>query len=109
MRLSIRSLAMAAGLLWGGLICFVGLINLAAPSYGASFLQMMSSVYPGFQFSRTFGDVIVGTIYGLADGAIAGLILGWLYNAFLPVSTGAKGVRKRHTPRGIALAPAKAV
>ena len=99
MRLSIRSLAMAAGLLWGCAILLVGLINLAAPSYGASFLQMISSVYPGFQFSRTFGDVIVGTIYGLADGAIAGLILGWLYNAFLPVSTRAKGMSESETRR----------
>lgn len=80
MRLSIKGLALAAGLLWGGLILFVGLINLAASSYGAAFLQMMSSVYPGFHFSRSLADVLVGTGCGLVDGGIAGLIFGWLYN-----------------------------
>jgi hypothetical protein len=99
MRLSIRSLALAAGLIWGGLILFVGLINLAAPSYGASFLQMMSSVYPGFQFSRTFGDVVIGTIYGFADGAIGGLVFGWLYNAFASTPARARGLSESGTRR----------
>lgn len=82
MRLSTRALALASGILCGGAILFVGLINLAAPSYGADCLKVMSSVYPGFHASRTFGDVLVGTGYGLVDGAIAGWLLGWLYNLF---------------------------
>ncbi|HUK86305.1 MAG TPA: hypothetical protein VLT85_01460 [Terriglobales bacterium] len=80
MRLSIKGMALASGLLWGGCLLCLGLINLAAPSYGAAFLQMMSSVYPGFHFSRSVGDVLVGGGYGLVDGGIAGLILAWLYN-----------------------------
>jgi len=80
MRLSVKALAISAGLLWGCGILLVGLINLAASSYGTSFLQMTSSIYPGFHNSRTFLDVLVGTGYGLVDGAIAGLIFGWLYN-----------------------------
>jgi hypothetical protein len=43
-------------------------------------MQMMSSVYPWFHASRTFGDVLIGAIDGLVDGAIAGLLFGWLYN-----------------------------
>ncbi len=84
MRLSLKSLAFACGLLSGGSILFFGLINLAAPSYGMEFLKLMSSVYPGFHVSRTFADVLVGTGYGLVDGAIGGLLLGWLYNLFTP-------------------------
>lgn len=42
----------------------------------------MSSVYPGFHASHTVGDVLVGTVYGLADGAIGGFFFGWLYNFF---------------------------
>ncbi len=80
MRLSLKAFAISAGLLWGGLILFVGLINLAAATYGVSFLQMASSIYPGFHNSRTVVDVLVGTAYGLVDGAIAGLIFVWLYN-----------------------------
>ena len=61
---------------------FVGLINLARPAYGINFLEIMSSVYPWFHASHTLGDVIVGTVDGLIDGAIAGLLLAWLYNSF---------------------------
>jgi hypothetical protein len=40
----------------------------------------MSSVYPGFQASRTILDALVGALYRVGDGGIAGLLLGWLYN-----------------------------
>jgi hypothetical protein len=59
---------------------FVGLINLVRPTYGVHFLQGISSVYPWFHASRSFADVVIGTIDGLIDGAIAGLLFGWLYN-----------------------------
>jgi hypothetical protein len=71
-----------AALLWGGGLLLVGLLNLASESYGLAFLQMMSSVYPGFHVSRTLGDVLVGSVYAAVDGAICGLLFGWLYNAF---------------------------
>lgn len=87
MRLSIKSLAMTMALLWGGCLLVVGLVNLASPSYGAAFLRGMSSVYPGFHASRTPLDMLVGTGYALVDGATAGLLFGWLYNAFAPSST----------------------
>jgi hypothetical protein len=84
MRLSLKSVTFACALLWGGAVLFVGLINLASPPYGMEFLKLASSVYPGFHASRTFVDVLVGTGYGLVDGAIAGLLFGWLYNLFTP-------------------------
>jgi hypothetical protein len=43
----------------------------------------MGSVYPGFYHSRTFLDVLLGTLYGFIDGAIAGGLFGWLYNLFI--------------------------
>lgn len=82
MKLSIRALTIVSALLWGGGLLLVAVLNLASPSYGVAFLQMMSSVYPGFHASSTFGDVLVGTIYALVDGAICGLLFGWLYNGF---------------------------
>lgn len=82
MRLSVKALAITSALLWGGCLLLLGLINLAAPSYGADFLRGMGSVYPGFYHSRTFLDVLLGTVYGLIDGAIAGWLFGWLYNYF---------------------------
>jgi hypothetical protein len=82
MRLSIKGTAIAGGLLWGGAILVLGLINLAKPSYGMNFLQTISSVYPWFHASRTIGDVVIGTIDGLVDGAVGGFLFGWLYNVF---------------------------
>lgn len=83
MRLSVQGLAVAASLLWGGALLCVGLTNLASPSYGMSFLQVMSSVYPFFHASRTIGDVVIGAVDGLVDGAIAGFLFAWLYNSFV--------------------------
>jgi hypothetical protein len=60
----------------------VGLINLADPSYGGEFLRMMSSVYPGADTARTIGRVLLGTVYGFVDGAIAGWLFAWLYRLF---------------------------
>jgi len=86
MRLSLKSLSLAFGILWGGAILGVGLINLAYPSYGMEFLKLVSSIYPGYHASLKATDVLVGTGYGLVDGAVAGLLLGWLYNLFTPSS-----------------------
>jgi hypothetical protein len=80
MRLSLKALVIAAGILWGGCILSVGLVNLAAPTYGTAFLQFASSIYPGFHNSRSFVDVIVGTLYGVVDAGFGGLIFGWIYN-----------------------------
>jgi predicted DNA repair protein MutK len=80
-RLSLKATAIAAGLLWGGAILLVGLMNLADPRYGMNFIQMTSSVYPWFHPVRNIANVIIGTVDGLIDGAIAGLIFALLYNA----------------------------
>jgi hypothetical protein len=48
---------------------FVGLIHMAAPSYGGDFLRIMSSVYPGADTAPTLGRVLPGTAYGFVDGA----------------------------------------
>lgn len=82
MRLSAKAVAFATGIIWAAGILCVGLVNLAAPSYGAAFLQAVSSIYPGYHNSHHFLDVLVGTGYGLVDGGIGGLIFAWVYNCF---------------------------
>ena len=67
MRLSAKSMAVAGGVLWGSALLLVGLINLATPTYGSGFLAAMSSVYPWFHASRTFGDVAIGTVDATLD------------------------------------------
>lgn len=81
MKLNVRALAFAAALTWGILaMLLTGLANLIWPSYGREFLQVMASVYPGYHATRSLGQVVIGTLYGLVDGAIGGTILAWLYN-----------------------------
>jgi len=82
MRLSLRGMAIAGGLLWGSGILFVSLLHLIFPTYGVTFIQMTSSVYPWFSDSRSIGNVLIGAVDGLVDGAVGGLLLAWLYNAF---------------------------
>jgi hypothetical protein len=96
MRLSMRGLMVTCSLLWGGALLFVGLLNLAVPAYGLRFLQMMSSVYPWFHASHSFGDVLIGTLDGLVDGAVGGLFFAWLYNRF--VASAAQGSSRTPSP-----------
>ena len=96
MRLSIKGTAIAAGLLWGGALLLVGLINLARPEYGTNFISMMSSVYPWFHSTHTFASVVIGTIDGFIDGAIAGCLFGWLYNLMLDFGTKVQSLQGHH-------------
>ena len=81
MKLNVKAAAIALALVWGILAMFLtGLLNLIWPGYGRDFLDVMASVYPGYSATGGFGNLIVGTIYGLADGAIAGAVYAWLYN-----------------------------
>ena len=80
MRLSIKSLTITAAILWGGAVLLAGIANLIWPSYAAAFLQVVDSIYPGYHAGQGFGSVIVGTLYAIVDGAIGGLLFGWIYN-----------------------------
>jgi hypothetical protein len=97
MRLSIKGTAIAAGLLWGGALLLVGLINLARPEYGTNFISMMSSVYPWFHSTHTVASVVIGTVDGFIDGVIAGCLFGWLYNAMVDISGKVQTLQGRHT------------
>lgn len=88
MKLSLKGIAIAGAIVWGGAILLVGLINLSRPSYGLDVLQMTSSVYPWFRVSHNFSSVIIGTIDGLIDGAVAALIFAGLYNVFARPAAG---------------------
>ncbi len=81
MKLSVKGLALASGIGWGGSILFVGILNLIWPPYGSAFLDLARSIYPGYAATPGFGGVVVGTLYGLLDGTVGGAIVAWLYNA----------------------------
>jgi hypothetical protein len=82
MRLSVKAMAISCGLLWGAAILLVEIIHFADPRYGINFLQMASSVYPWFHASANIQSVLIGTVEGIIDGAICGLVLALLYNGF---------------------------
>ena len=82
MKLSVKALTISAGLLWGGAILCVGIAHMYWPGYGVEYLNMVSSVYPGYTPGPSASSVVTGTVYGLVDGGIAGGILAWLYNLF---------------------------
>jgi hypothetical protein len=86
MKINVKGLALASGILWGLAMLGMGLANLIWSGYGQQFLQTMSSVYVGYNATRSIAEVIVGTLYGAVDGLIAGGVFAWLYNQFAPPS-----------------------
>lgn len=83
MKLNLKAFALTTGILWGAVMLLTGLANLIWAGYGVAFLQLMASLYPGYHADRTFLDLVVGTLYTLVDGAVVGLVFGWLYNTFV--------------------------
>jgi hypothetical protein len=80
MRLNVTAIAISSGLLWAVAMFLTGLANMIWPTYGQEFLQVMDSIYPGYQATASFGQVIVGSLYGLVDAAVGGAVFAWLYN-----------------------------
>jgi hypothetical protein len=80
MKVSIGASAATMALMWGGAVLTVGLINLARPRYGKTFLRTVASIYPGYKGDGTPTQVAIGTAYALVDGAAGGAVYGWLYN-----------------------------
>jgi hypothetical protein len=83
MKLSIIALTMTAALLWGGAVLFFGIANAIWPSYAVAFLQVVASIYPGYHASGSLHSLVIGTLYAVLDGAVGGLLLGWLYNSLV--------------------------
>jgi hypothetical protein len=82
MKFNTKALALASAILWGLAMLLMSLANLIWGNYGQQFLQTMSSVYPGYHATRTVAEVVIGTLYGVVDGLIAGSVFAWLYNQF---------------------------
>ena len=84
MKLDIRAMAISVGLIWGILaMLLLGLANIVWPGYGQPFLNAMASIYPGYTATASFSQVLIGTLYGLVDGTIAGAVFAWIYNRFV--------------------------
>lgn len=85
MRLSVRGFALACALIWGiGVMLLVGLVHLARPEYGDALLKIAAAIYPGYTAEPNVGQLLLGVVYGVLDGAIGGAIFAWLYNLAVP-------------------------
>ena len=82
MKLSIKAMAITFGLLWGLAILIVSTINMFSPNYAAEFLNIIASVYPGYEAGQGIKSVVIGTLYAVFDAAIGGAIFAWVYNFF---------------------------
>jgi hypothetical protein len=80
MKLNLKALAFSLAILWGGCVFLAGLANMIWPGYAAAYLNLLASIYPGYHAAGSVADLIVGTLYAILDGALGGLIFGWLYN-----------------------------
>jgi hypothetical protein len=80
MRFNVFALAVTAALLWGGAMLVVTTAALVWPNYGRTFLEVVSSIYPGYHPGPSIKSVVTGTLYAVVDGAIGGAVLAWLYN-----------------------------
>ncbi len=70
-------LGLAAGILWG-LSMFMMTVAAMQTGYAGEWLQLMDSIYPGYEISWT-GSVL-GLVYGFVDGFVGLFLFGWLYN-----------------------------
>lgn len=82
MQLSVKAFALACGITFALAIFVGGVTALIWPDWGARFMDLVGSLYPGVG-GVTFGSVLTATLYALVDGTIFGAVFAWLYNRFL--------------------------
>ncbi|HJO92796.1 MAG TPA: bacteriophage holin [Victivallales bacterium] len=75
-KISVKGLALALGITWGLYMLFLGWV--AGFGWGVELMEGMSSLYIGF--SPSFIGGIIGAIWGFFDGAIAGILIAFIYN-----------------------------
>ena len=73
-------LGLAIGATCAIFVFFAG-IAAALFGWGMLFVQVMSSMFIGY--SPTLVGSIAGAVWALADGLVAGVLIGSLYNLFL--------------------------
>lgn len=71
-----RRAALTGGILWGGCFFLTTLLSVYT-GYGKSFLEVWTSVYPGYNISLT--GSIIGLVYGFLDMFVGVYIIAWVY------------------------------
>lgn len=76
-KLDVRAMTIAFGVTWGAGVLLLGLLAWLL-GWGVPMVTVLGSLYLGF--TTTLAGTVIGTIWALVDGAIAGAILAWIYN-----------------------------
>ena len=82
MKLSLKAMIIAGALFKAVVFLFISLMNLILRPYGGAYLAALTSLYPGYDPLNWPVALIIGTLYSLLAGALAGLLFGCLYNFF---------------------------
>ncbi len=77
MKLSVKALALAGGLVWGVSVLLITYWFLVF-GYEGETLAKLTNIYWGY--SVTWYGGFVGLFWGFIDGAVAGAALAWVYN-----------------------------
>ena len=77
-KIDIKKAAISAGVVWGAGLFFAGLLGAITGTYALEFINAMGSIYLGY--SPTYAGAVIGGVWGLADGAVAAALLGYIYN-----------------------------
>jgi len=80
MKLNVKALALAGGILWGASICVLTWCSILGYG-GVDALSMVKSYYIGY--SVTPIGSIIGAVYGFFDAGIGCAIFALLYNLFV--------------------------
>jgi hypothetical protein len=83
MKLSAVRFGCAVSTVWSLTVFGAGLLNVWTGTYGAEFLKLLSSIYPGYTYGKWgFGGIIVVTLYAALDAWVIGALLAWFYNFY---------------------------
>jgi hypothetical protein len=70
------ALGIAIGVLWALSVFFAGIF--AMFDWGNAFVETLASFYLGYNAS--FVGAIVGALWAVIDGFVAGVVIAWIYN-----------------------------
>ena len=79
-KLNVKAMALALGTICGIYALLLGWI--AIFDWGWDIVDIISTLYIGY--GPSFFGGIIGGIWGFLDGAIAGAVIAWIYNKFIP-------------------------
>ena len=83
MKLSVIRFGCAVSTVWALAVFLAGLGNLMFPGYASTFMKLIDSIYPGYNYGQWgVGGVFIAALYAAVDAWIMGILIAWLYNLF---------------------------